>query len=194
MLSTPSRITTDIRRLSQKIGGIDDPIFVEVLPRAGSKLDDCFENARRQTEDNGGQVQHGWTFWEWPGIFAEGEFHAVWRRLDGQLIDVSPKEKGEKRILFAPDPKRVFEGKRVSNVRLQIGRDPRIKEYLDTFAQYQRITNRLMKDVDFGDSIVIEGPATNLWKRLVALQMQLINSREARRAAEKNLTRSNDLN
>jgi len=183
MLSTPSRITADIRRLCRRIGGLDESVFVEVSPRASSPLANCFMDVRMQVEKRGGSIQHGWTLWEWPGIFAEGEFHAVWRSPDGLLLDVSPKQDGERRILFAPDPKRVFVERRVDNIRMPIGRDPRIIELIAVNEQFQRHVSRLMQGVPFGTPFVIEGEACDLRERAAQLEMALMQSRDARRAS-----------
>jgi len=90
--------------MCRKIGGLDEPVSVDVSSRTDSGRDDCFIDVRRQVDEHGGSIQHGWTIWEWPGISAKGEFHAVWRKPDGQLLDVTQKKDGESRIVFAPDP------------------------------------------------------------------------------------------
>ena len=46
----------------------------------------------------------GWRFWEWPGVFMEAEFHAVWQMPDGGLQDPTPNEWGEPKIKFAHLP------------------------------------------------------------------------------------------
>jgi len=136
-----------------------------------------------QVEKRSGSIQHGWTLWEWPGIFAEGEFHAVWRSPDGQLLDVSPKQDGERRILFAPDPNRVFTERRADNIRMPIGRDPRIKELIAVNERFRRHVSRLMQGVPFGTPLVIEGEAYDLRERAAQLEMALMQSRDERRAS-----------
>jgi hypothetical protein len=42
----------------------------------------------------------GWRFWEWPDVFMEAEFHAVWQMPDGGLQDPTPNEWGEPKIRF----------------------------------------------------------------------------------------------
>lgn len=183
MVATPQRITVEMHRLCRKIGGVEVPLFVDVLPRSDSGVDDCFMDVRRQVESHGGCIQHGWMLWEWPGIFAEGVFHAVWRKPDGQLLDVAMKPDGEKRILFAPDFHRNFTERRVGNVRMQIGRDPRIKEYIEINEKYDRLVNRLMNGLPFGTPFVICGEAYDLRERAERLQIEFMASREARRAS-----------
>ena len=140
-------------------------------------------DVRRQVEEHGGSIQHGWTIWEWPGISAEGEFHAVWRKPDGQLLDVTQKKDGESRIVFAPDPKRVFEERRVPNIRMAIGRNPRILRWIEMNERYDRFVSRALQDVPFGTQVVIKGEAVDLRHQLDALSIELAESRESRRAA-----------
>lgn len=184
LLTTPSRISTDVRRLCRKLGHVEEPVFVPALVAMvpGAELNNCFDDVRREIEKNGGAIQHGWTIWQWPGIFIEAEFHAVWRDSQGRLIDVTPKLDGEDRILFAPDLNRVFCGKRVDNVRLPIGHDPRIKELLRLQECFHREMDRRRKDTPFGTPFVVDGELLSLQKRAAGLEVELMQSRDARRA------------
>ena len=182
MLTTPSRVTADIRRLCRRIGNVEPPEFVRVASRSDSEMNDCFMDVRNQVEEFGGDVQHGWTIWTWPGIFAEGEFHAVWRSPQGELIDVSHKKHGEPAIMFAPDHHRVFRERRVPNIRMAISNDPRVKQLFSLHDRYQRIVSELMKDLPFGSKIVIEGEPVEIQKQIGHLQHSLMGSRDARRA------------
>lgn len=184
LLTTPSRVTADIRKLCRRIGGLEEPLFVDVTPRPDSEVDDCFQCVQRQVSEQGGWLQHGWMLWEWPGISAEGTFHAVWRRPDGSLLDVNRKQDDEPRILFAPDKQRIFEGQRVDTVRVAIGRNPKIKEWIDLNNRFDRIISRRIRNVPFGTEFVVEGEALELRRRAVALSIELYYSREARRAAD----------
>ena len=125
-LTTPKTINEDVYRLRKKIGVSTEPVFVPVASRTGRKLGDCFADVARKISRDGGSIQHGWTVWESPGTLIEGEFHAVWRSPDGSLLDVTPKADGERRILFIPDPTRVFQNESVDNIRLALTDDPAI--------------------------------------------------------------------
>lgn len=181
-LTTPERVTADIRRLCRKIGASDEPAFVVVSPRPDSGIDDCFLNVERHVTENGGNIQHGWMIWEWQGISLEGIFHGVWRRPDGQMFDLTRKPDGEVRILFAADNKRVFAGRRVNTVRMAIGHDPRIKEWIDVNDRFDQIVSRQLRDVPFGTEVVIQGKAAELRNHSEELTLQLFQSRAARRA------------
>ena len=182
LLTTPPRITANIRRLCRKISNLDEPVFVRVSADPGGGLADCFEDVRRQIEKFGGQVQHGWTIWEWPGLFVEAEFHAVWRHPDGTLVDVSPKKDGEEVILFAPDRDRTFKGVRQDNVRLAVSRDPRVKKLLQLQEDYHRKLRKRMRNVPFNTPFRIDGELLSVQKQMACLELELMRSRDARRA------------
>lgn len=126
ILTTPKTINENVYRLRDKIGVTTEPVFVPVAPSIGDKLNDCFADVARKVKSYGGSVQHGWTVWESEGTLIEGEFHAVWRSPEGDLLDVTPKADGERRILFIPDPNRVFQNENVDNIRLALTDDPAI--------------------------------------------------------------------
>lgn len=186
-VTTPSRITADVRRLCRRLGSVSEPVFVDVsASRATSQedFDDCFHDVQREVEKSGGNIQYGWTIWEWPGIFIEAEFHAVWRRTDGELLDVTPKKDGEERILFVPDLVRVFSGKQIDNVRVAIGRDPRIKQLLRLQEDIHRRIRRQMQGISFRTQFEVEPETALLMKRAAGLELELTQSRDARRAAQ----------
>lgn len=51
-------------------------------------------------------------------VFVDGVFHAVWRRPDGRLIDVTPRADGLATIIFLPDSHVVWEGEAVESCRM----------------------------------------------------------------------------
>jgi len=183
MTTTPKSISPEIRRLCEKIGGLDEPVYLQVSPRSDSGIKDCFIDVQNQVSEHGGSIQHGWVLWEWAGIYVEGEFHAVWRKPDGQMLDVQEKPDGEQRILFAPDSRRVFEGVRVDNIRMAVGRDPRIKEWIAIVEKFDKIVSRDAQNVPFGSLVTLSTEAENLQLRSTAMEKALARSRDARRAA-----------
>ena len=178
----PSRITADVRRLCRKLGDVEEPVFVEVEPRTDSGLNDCFMDVQRQVAEFGGSVQHGWLIWLLPGILIEGEFHSVWRRPDASLLDVTFKQDRERQILFAPDRVRQFADLRVPTIRHAIGRDPRIKQFMELSERFQRLAGERYRD-RFGQAVVLEDDLIALRRRMTALGVELMQSREARRAS-----------
>lgn len=67
-------------------------------------------------------------------MFIEAEHHAVWDDGTGTLTDITPHVCGEKRILFLPDPERIydFEGKkRIINVKRSLGEVREAQKWID---------------------------------------------------------------
>jgi len=118
--------------LCNELTGSELPDFLDVAPRPDSIPSDCFTDAQKKSKAQGGSVQHGWLIWEFPEVMLEFEFHAVWRRPDGSLLDVSKKADNEKRILFVPDQTRTFKGARRPGMRHALVNDLNILEFIKT--------------------------------------------------------------
>jgi hypothetical protein len=106
---------------------------VSVQPEPAARQDYCFSNVEAKVESSGGSMVLGWTIWETPGILVEGEFHSCWQSPSGELVDVTPKRDGERRILFLPDPSRTWERLFVCNVRLPLVDTPEIQAQIKYF-------------------------------------------------------------
>lgn len=64
----------------------------------------CFFNVWVQMRYGGGDKQHGWLIaQDSTKDFIEAQFHAVWVGPEGDLVDVTPRPDGEKRVMFIPD-------------------------------------------------------------------------------------------
>lgn len=85
------------------------PFYVPVTPAPHGKVAYCFDNSVEQARLHGGEAAYGWAIWHWPGRWFEAEHHAVWRRPDGSLLDVTPQAGDPPRILFLPDPEAVYD-------------------------------------------------------------------------------------
>ncbi len=139
MIIVPTKIHTYIEVLCNKIVPNKPLQWVAVNPEFGAELNECFFNVAQKVKRDGGSIQHGWCIWERPGLFVEGEFHAVWISPNGDNIDITPKSDQEERILFLPDPDRVFNEstyQRIDNIRMAIKEHPIVEEFLDTIAEY----------------------------------------------------------
>lgn len=69
---------------------------------------ECHINAWLQWKyANEGSVVSGWLIWEHkPSNLVEGHFHSVWENAHGELVDVTPREDREEKVLFVRDPSR----------------------------------------------------------------------------------------
>lgn len=124
--TTPSTISESVIQLRARIGAVSEPVFLPVQPAPHSTIDECFRNVDRQVEERGGVSIRGWCVWEDSGRFIEGVFHAVWQSPDGALIDITPHQDGEMRILFILDDRIQYHGKPIPSVRLPLARNRQV--------------------------------------------------------------------
>ena len=121
--TTPPKIDKAVRKFCREINASEDPVFVDVRPAPDCLLDECFNNLPIQIERNGGKSVTGWTVWYIVNRFIEAEFHCVWQSGE-KLIDVTPKRNRERKILFLPDSRTAWSGRRVPNIRRSLCDDP----------------------------------------------------------------------
>lgn len=66
----------------------------------------CHDNCEAEVAANGGRFVGGWMIWEHHLLpLIEAEFHSV-VRYGGKLLDITPRQDDDERILFVPDPSR----------------------------------------------------------------------------------------
>lgn len=100
--TTPRDLSPAIDAFARTLGG-SDPAFIPVVPDPHGLYGWCSDGVREKIRHDGGRCLFGWTIWEWPGVMATAEFHAVWESGAEELLDITPKPKEETRILFVPD-------------------------------------------------------------------------------------------
>lgn len=116
--------------LCQKIVPDVNPIWVNNALFTGAEEKDCFINVERIIEKNGGRAVFGWTIWQVPGVFIEAEFHCVWEKETGLMLNVTPYPYRLDNILFLPDHTRVYTGRQLDNVRQSLVNDPDVIRWL----------------------------------------------------------------
>ncbi|WP_157650159.1 hypothetical protein [Burkholderia ubonensis] len=80
---------------------------------------------------HGGEQLNGWAIWEVPGVFIEAEFHAIWRDAAGELHDLTPRPQWPgSSITFLPDPKRIYRGRQIDNIRKALVKDSDVTRFL----------------------------------------------------------------
>lgn len=183
MMTSPDRITVHVRKLCRKLGNVGEPVFVDVHPRLDSDVNDCFCDVERQVAEAGGSVQYGWLIWEMPGVFIEGEFHAVWKKPDGVLLDVSFKRDGETKVCFVSDNERMFKEQRVPTIRHAISDDPLVKRFITISSRFQSNVARKYH-VPFGSPINFDAEDRALEREIQILGVQMSQLRAARRHAK----------
>ena len=123
-VSSAPPITKAILKLARQIDATSAPDYVTVEPGEECLPNRCFQNVAAMVKRHGGSVQHGWRMREQASAYVEGEFYAVWRRLDGALIDVTPRVEGLSEILFLADSRMVWTGEPVESRRLMLNLQP----------------------------------------------------------------------
>lgn len=152
----PQRIRDFCKRISS-----DQPVLLSVRPESFSRIAECFDNVASKIEKEGGEVVHGWLIWDWPGVFTEAEFHAVWKSPEGVVRDVTPTYDGEKQVVFLPDASRTYQGRRVDSIRVAANENKIIGDFIKLCE-----ANHLR----FGqvrDGAQLEGHEANLYKSFV---------------------------
>lgn len=111
--TTPESITPQIAGFVHRVASGQQAQYVTVQPAAGAVAHYCTDNVAQYVSQHGGEAVLGWCIWERPTLLLHAEFHMIWRSPEGELIDITPKPDGEVRILFVPDPRLVWQGKRI---------------------------------------------------------------------------------
>lgn len=140
------KVTAEIERFCRQLNPRGAPVWVDVEPTSSAERQECFFNVREKIDREGGEAALGWTIWEWPSTMLDAEFHSVWRDPQGRLIDVTPKDQGETRILFLEDPDEAYDysqpGKWRDNVRYPLCDEPDVHRLIrlasDFFALQER--------------------------------------------------------
>jgi hypothetical protein len=145
ILGPPEQIDAATRAFCATISP-SEPVYVPVEPAAAAKPIYCFDNSVAQAAANGGEAVYGWAIWHWPGRWFEAEHHAVWRRADGTLLDVTPQIGDPPRILFLPDASAPYDPSTFRrNVMAPDADNPFACEYIALVAQRGDITDRYWK-------------------------------------------------
>ena len=122
-----SRAVTDLCRQLVPDGR---PLAVSLRPVHEAEPNNCFEVVARQVRTAGGKASYGWKLAELPYVLIEAQFHAVWRRPDGQLLDITPGPSHGGYIVFVPDARRVYAGRQVKFVQRALTDHPAVEEYM----------------------------------------------------------------
>lgn len=124
--------STAVRKFCEAISPGVSLVHVPIRPVTGAVAGECFKNVKAMFERFGGSLLLGWSVVEWPGVFAEAEFHAVWQSPDG-LVDITPQELDGGTGLFLRDPRATYNfesPQRVPNKKTALSELPEALAYL----------------------------------------------------------------
>lgn len=139
---TPAEVSRELAALCNDLVPNGAPNYVRLHAELGAPSNECFPLVDAVVAKNRGRRLLGWSLWEFPGVFVEAEFHAVWESPSGELLDVTPKDRPVERILFLPDRGATYSGRQINNVRRPLTADPCVSSYLATFSAEFELLNR----------------------------------------------------
>lgn len=176
--TTPAKITDKIMELCNGIVHGEVPQYVPVKPQEWSRPMECFPNVEQMVREYGGQQVNGRVIWQWSNVLVEAEAHAVWKSLDGQLIDITPHDNGEEQILFLCDESMVYSGEQIGNIRLALTGSPLAAELIELSEK----TEEIMREYKPGTKISV----TELQRELAPLasrrqELMMLLNRKAER-------------
>ena len=152
---TPKIISKEIIEFCNEINETQNPHYVSVKPEAGCKIDECFWNVKNKVKLDGGKAQSGWIIVEWPNVWLEAVFHAVWISPQNNPVDITPSEMGDvQRILFLPDDTLEYDYdsncKRICTRYKPLSKDPRVDGLISRFQQIFEIeeNNSTGREID----------------------------------------------
>jgi hypothetical protein len=175
MFRTPRTITQHHTALAATCTGNDEsaPVFIKCLPEVGAAYGECFTTVATKVHTQGGQPVLGWAIWELEHLWVTAEFHCVWHRPDGVLIDVSPRKEQHGRVLFVPDPNRFYDGAQVANINRPLIDDPDIHDFLALQTEHFRLMNEGDLQHATG-SVVVDERVLQIEDEMTALINQIL--------------------
>lgn len=144
LMYPPKKIEEHVSTFCTGLNSNNQPVFLNVVPDKGALGLDCFVNVKKRIDKNGGDIVYGWSIWEWPGVMIESEFHAIWKKPNSELIDITPNSFNFNQILFLPDETLEYTGIQVNNIRIPLAEDKDIEEFID-------ISNKMFDEINKGD-------------------------------------------
>jgi len=141
-LATPDISREDVQAFCQDhfLAGLPRYVLVQVANWALPA--ECFPNVATMVKKKGGKLVLGWHLWEIPGLLLEAEYHCVWEKPSGILVDITPQRPGyeEERILFVPRRKDRLGKNPPDNIRRPLSNDEDIALMCNLKEQYVKLS------------------------------------------------------
>lgn len=137
--TTPDLITEPIKELCESIVNNEPPIFIDVDVKDYSIENECFMNVETTILKFGGKQVNGWAIWQWANILIEAEAHSVWLSPDGRMLDITPHNYSEKRILFLPDSQLIYNNNCIPSVRRSLTNSILVQELIELNNEKDRL-------------------------------------------------------
>jgi hypothetical protein len=159
-----------LKQLVDKMRLVAKPVLVPIRPSAESTVNECFPNVERQIASFGGTQILGWQIWKTKNLI-EAEFHAIWKTVNDELIDITPKIVSMNEILFVEDQEYLYEGMQVDNIRLNITGNLLVDDLILVSETIFEIENRGSRAYEY--ELSLGGDELRIWETLNLMKMQL---------------------
>ena len=186
----PSAASDAVKKLLQRLGVENAPVYLPVAVEPGAKVNDCYFNVQKRIERDGGRMRLGWAVWQHANLFIEAERHAVYEPGDGkEPVDctphVFPDGSGCSKILFVSNDGDAYdfnEDALVDNIRVPLSDDPRISQALGLFSQKTALMNSVPGvDIELPPDVSREIAELDLRAWMLMLSAIPSNTRRAQR-------------
>jgi hypothetical protein len=116
------------------------PVFVSVKPEKRAIENDCFQNVNRMVNENGGNTIFGWALYE-SNILVEAMYHAIYKTINDELVDITPNIYSFSRILFVEDKNSPYTGATRDNFRVNPSGNPLVDDFIHIYEAEYKIKN-----------------------------------------------------
>lgn len=129
--TTPPVLTPMLISLCHDLNPDVPPMWVDVVAEKGALQNECFPNVEQKIKKDGGGQVNGWVIWQWANMMIEAEAHSVWKSDAGTLLDITPHNYGEQRVLFVPDENIKYQGCIIPSKRAPMTASQKIARLID---------------------------------------------------------------
>lgn len=167
----PTFVSPQLRQFCETVSPGVAPEFVPIRPVQGAVPSECFGNVRSLVSRYSGHMILGWSVVEWPGVFAEAEFHAVWDSPEG-VVDVTPQGAVHGKGLFLRDPGATYDferPRRIPNRRAALSSLPEVARWLDAVNAFHGYREQVV-------NVLVSRPQ-EVQAKLWSLQSAMVNAR-----------------
>ena len=171
---TPTKIDKQIKAFCNSINKAFEAKFVKVLVDKDAQPLECINNVRKYIQKNGGDVVLGWTIWLHPKVFVEAEFHAIYKTINNELIDITPHKGNPSEILFLEDPSINYENIQINNIRKNISGLSLIDKFIKNHNELFEIQNKDDLKYQHGE-VKLKGNAAANYLRLKQENDKIMN-------------------
>lgn len=142
---TPPEIDADVLAATKSFND-QAPFYINITPTPFAGTGRCHFNVTQQIEKAGGTAFFCWAIWQCKA-WVEAEFHCLWKKPDGTLVDITPDPDGETRRLIQAELIRRFEGRAIPKKWFLLSDEDKVAEAIAMFAKADRIRCAYAPDI-----------------------------------------------